>query len=216
MLDKIHILIADDHPLIRRGLRQEIESAPGLQVIAEASNGPEALEKIQQFRPQIAVLDISMPGLDGLKVAQAVRAQRLPVEFIFLTVHREETFLNKALQIGGLGYVLKDSASADILACIKAVAAGQSYASPAMTAYLLNRTRRLLQQQDGLASLTPTERTVLKMIADYKTTKDIAEALFISTRTVETHRTNICQKLGLRGSHTLMKFALAHRRELDL
>jgi len=215
MINNIHILIADDHPLLRRGLREEIESAPNLKVVAEASDGQEALDKIEQFRPRIAVLDIDMPRLDGFKVAKAVRAQQLPVEIVFLTVHREETYLSRSLQTGVLGYVLKDSASTDIVACIMAVAAGQPYASPAMTAYLLKRSRRLTDQMQGLGTLTPTERTILKMIADYKTTRDIAEALFISPRTVETHRANICQKLDLRGSHTLMKFALAHQAELN-
>jgi DNA-binding NarL/FixJ family response regulator len=214
MPGEIQILIADDHPLLRHGLRQVIESDARFEVIAEASDGLEALEKIQQLRPRIAVLDIDMPRLDGLKVAFALREKNLPVEIIFLTVHREESIMKRALDAGARGYVLKDSAITDVVAGIKAVISGSHYVSPEMTSYLINRSRRPASLRGGFESLTPTERTILRMVAQYKTTKDIAESLFISTRTVETHRTNICQKLGLHGSHSLMKYALAHSKEL--
>ncbi|MCI0418058.1 MAG: response regulator transcription factor [Acidobacteria bacterium] len=215
MANEIQILIADDYPIVRRGLRQIIDDDPNLRVVAEAGDGQEALEKIRQLKPHVAVLDIDMPGPDGFGVAQTIREEGLAVAVIFLTVHREESFMDKAFKVGACGYILKDSALADIVAGIRTVIAGQPYVSPAMITYLINH-RRPPERGQGLASLTPTERTILKMIAEYKTTKDIAESLFISPRTVETHRTNICQRLNLRGSHALMKFALAHRTELDL
>jgi len=215
MADEIQILIADDHPIWRQGLRQVIESDVTLKVVAEAGDGQQALEQIQQLTPRIVLLDIDMPRLDGLKVALAIREQKLPVDVIFLTVHREESILNKALDSGARGYILKDCAITDVVTGIKTVISGEHYTSPAMTSYLINRRGRANGQKQGVECLTPTERSILKMIADYKTTNDIAAALYVSPRTVETHRANICQKLSLHGSHSLMKYALAHSAELD-
>ena len=214
----VEILIADDHPIVRQGLRQTIESAAGLEVVAEADDGREAVAKIKELKPHVAVLDIHMPLLDGFGVARAVRGEGLPVGLVFLTFQRDEDVFNAALDLGVKGYVLKESAVSDIVACVRAVAAGQHYASPALTSHLVNRGRRaaaLFEERPGLAALTPTERQVLRLIADYKTSKEIAAELFVSPRTVETHRNNICQKLDLHGSHALMKFALAHKSELS-
>lgn len=205
----LKILLADDHPLLRRGLREEINEVAALSVLAEAADGQEALDKIAQYQPDIAVLDIDMPRLDGFKVARAVMTHNWAVKLAFLTVHREESFLHKALDIGVLGYVLKDSASSDIVACLQTIATGQLYVSPALQEYLLKRLRRPASGREGLASLTPTERTVLYLIAEYKTTNDIAEGLYISHRTVQKHCNNIRQKLALRGHKALMRFAVA-------
>ncbi len=213
----VEILIADDHPVVRQGLRQTVESASGLRVVAEAGDGREAVAKIRELGPHVAVLDIHMPSLDGFGVARAVREEGLPVGLVFLTFQRDEEVFNAALDLGVKGYVLKESAVSDIVACVRAVAEGQHYASPALTSHLVNRGRRaaaLAEERPGLAALTPTERQVLRLIADYKTSKEIAAELFVSPRTVETHRNNICQKLDLHGSHALMKFALAHKSEL--
>ena len=218
MESAVEILIADDHPVVRQGLRLTVESGAGLKVVAEAGDGQEALAKIKELKPRVAILDIQMPLLDGFGVARAVRAEGLDVGLVFLTVYRDEDIFNAALDLGVRGYVLKDSAVSDIVACVRAVASGQHYASPALTSHLVNRSRRaaaLVEERPGLASLTPTERHVLRLIADYKTSKEIAAELFISPRTVETHRNNICQKLDLHGSHALMKFALAHKSELS-
>jgi len=146
-----------------------------------------------------------------------VRKKNLNVEMVFLTIQRDEDMVNEAVNLGVKGYVLKDSALTDIVSCIKSVAGGQHYASSALTSYLVKRSSRaaaLTEEKTGIKDLTPTERRVLKLIAEYKTSKEIAEELFISYRTVETHRANICQKLDLRGSHVLIKFALAHKSEL--
>lgn len=213
----IRILLADDHPLIRQGLRQAIESVPHFSVIAEAGDGQTALEQIVRLRPEIAVLDINMPQLDGFAVVRALREQRLPVEIIFLTAYRDRKFFDQALELGAKGYILKDSAITDIVTGIKAVAAGEHFTSPAMTSYLINRTqpRTTAEPVPAIASLTPTERRILALIAAYKTSKEIADELFISFRTVNTHRANICQKLGISGNHALMKFALDHQAELE-
>jgi DNA-binding NarL/FixJ family response regulator len=216
MAREIRILIADDHPIVRQGLRHAIEADPRFAVIAESANGRTALEQIQQLRPDIAILDIDMPELDGFSVAREVRARELAVDIIFLTVHRDERFFAEALQLGTKGYVLKDSAVTDIVSSICAVAAGDHFASPALTSYLI-KSRRAgggAAQNNGLQDLTATERRILAMIAEYKTSREIGDALCISHRTVQTHRANICTKLDLHGNHALMKFALAHRSEL--
>jgi DNA-binding NarL/FixJ family response regulator len=209
----LRIVIADDHPVFRLGLRQIIEAEAGFAVIGEASDGQGALEMIRALRPAIAILDIAMPHLDGLGVAGQLLADKSSAEIIFVTMFREEKLFTKALEAGVKGYVLKDSAATDIVSCIKAVAAGQHYASPGLTTYLVKRVRRAAADapRSGVEDLTPTERRVLSLIADYKTSKAIAEELFISPRTVDTHRNNICQKLGIHGSHALMKFALGQK-----
>jgi DNA-binding NarL/FixJ family response regulator len=214
----IRIVLADDHPVVRQGLRQTIENDPRLKVVAEAGDGHAALEMIERLRPEIAVLDIDMPGLDGLAVARLLREQRLPVEVIFLTVHREEDLFNAAVNLGAKGYVLKDSALTDIVSSIKAVAAGHHYTSPAMTTYLFNPNRRVqpgAKEGPGIEDLTPTERRILRLIAEYKTNKMIADELFISKRTVEKYREIISEKLDIHGSHALLKFALSHQSELS-
>ncbi len=213
MTTEIEILMADDHPIVRHGLREAIKRVPGLKLVAEASDGEEALTRLRQLKPHIALLDIDMPLLDGFSIAQTISAEGLTCKIIFLTVYREESFLNKALKVGAQGYILKDTALADIVAAIRKVGSGQSYISPTMSSYLINRLR-IPEQELGLAGLTPSERAIIKLIAECRTTKEIAVRLFISPRTVETHRANICQKLGLRGNHALTKFALAHQAEL--
>lgn len=215
---EIEILVADDHPIVRQGLRQIIEAERGLKVVAEATDGLTALDQIRSLKPRLAILDIDMPELDGFGVIRALRREKIEVEVVFLTIHRDEDFFNEAVNLGAKGYVLKDSALTDIVNCVKSVASGQHYVSPALTSLLLNRHRRTAsfsQQRPELKDLSPTERRVLKLIAEYKTSREIAEELFISHRTVETHRTNIGRKLEIHGNHALMKFALDHKSELS-
>lgn len=213
----IRILIADDHPLIRKGLRQVIEAETNFEVIGEAADGRQALGLILQNQPRIAILDVTMPELGGFEVADELRQHRLATAVIFLTMHKDKTLFNKALNLGAKGYVLKDSALDEIVDALNAVANGQPFVSAALSGYLLRRMDRiglLAQQVPGLNDLTPTEKRVLKLIAQYKTSKEIAEALHIHYRTVDNHRTNISNKLGLQGSHALLKFAVEHQAEL--
>jgi len=215
MTEPIRVVIADDHPIVRQGLRQVIQKDAGLQVVAEAGDGQAALEQIKATRPRVAILDIDMPVMSGFEVARAVARLSLPVEIIFLTVHCEEEFFNEALELGARGYVLKDSSATDVVACVRAVAARQNYVSPALTSYLFRqRQRGGPPQPSGIDALTPTERQILKLIAEYKTSKQIAAELFISPHTVQTHRKNICVKLELEGNHALMRFALEHKSQL--
>lgn len=218
MTPEIRIVIADDHPIFRRGLRSVIETDQKLKIVAEAEDGEAALEQIQILHPEIAILDMEMPNRDGFEVMQEIQEKKLPVAVIFLTMYKDERFFNAALDQGAKGYVLKDSAATDIIAGIKTVAAGQNFISPQLSTYLLNRRTRaisLVEQKPGLNDLTPTERQVLRLIAVNKTSKQIADELFIAVRTVEKHRANVCEKLELRGSHALLSFALEHKSELS-
>ena len=206
-------MIADDHPIVRQGLRQVIEGDDELEIVCEAGDGEETLAAGRKFQPQIIILDIDIPKMDGFQVLDLLRKEKIESKVIFLTVHREESFMRRALSLGGAGYVLKDSAVTDIIAAIRAVSEGLSFVSPAMTTYLIKAQSS--SEKGSLESLTPAERRVLRLIAQYKTTQEIAETLFVSPRTIESHRATITQKLGLRGSHSLMRYALQHLAEIE-
>ena len=218
MKSEIRILIADDHPIFRQGLKQVIELDTQLNVVAEAGNGESVVAQIKDCQPHVVVLDIDMPGLDGFAVLRLIKSKNLPVEVIFLTMHNDETHFNEAINLGAKGFVIKDSAAADLVNCIKAVAAGHSYISPSLSSYLLNRRSRArnFENMTGtLDDLTATERRILLLLADYKTSKEIAAELGVSPRTIENHRANICIKLGLQGTHALVKFAAQNKSEIS-
>lgn len=208
------ILIADDHPIFRSGLRQVIESDERMSVVAEAEDGASALKLIREHNPDIIVLDINMPGVSGFQVVEAMRSENLSSEVVLLTMHREEAMLTKALSLGVRGYVLKDSATSDIVSCLQAVRKGENYTSAELTKYLFKRATGQATPVEGLDSLTQTERRVLALIAEYLTSKEIADRLGVSVRTIENHRNNICAKVRVHGSHALIKFALQHQGEL--
>jgi DNA-binding NarL/FixJ family response regulator len=217
MKQEVRILIADDHPLMRQGLRQILESEPHLKIVGEARNGSEALSMIEELRPNVAILDVDMPHLDGFQVARTLLANKIETAIVFLTMHSDEAMFHAALDLGAKGYVLKDSAIDDIVAAVNEAVAGRSFTSLPMTAYFSKRQNRNHvpdDQQSGLRQLTPTEYRILKFLADYKTNKEIAEELSVSPRTVETHRSRICQKLNLQGAHALMKFAVQYKSVL--
>ena len=214
MEGEITVLVADDHPIFRKGLVGVIASERDLHVVCEAEDGATALEGIRRLRPRIAVLDLEMPKLDGLQVARMVRDGGHSTQIIFLTMHAEDEAVNDALEANVSGYVLKDSAVTEVVASIRAVASGRPYLSPGISSQLIGRRRRaetLAKAQPGLADLTPTERRIMQLLAEYKTSKEIATTLRLSPRTVENHRNNICSKLSLRGVHALVKFAVEHR-----
>ena len=218
MQDEITILVADDHPVFRRGLRMIIQSDQRLKIVAEADDGKAALELINRSAPDVAVLDVNMPEMTGFDVVRELRKTNLVTEFIFLTMHKDEAMFNTALDLGVKGYLLKESAIEDIAAGIKAVAAGENFISAALTTFLFNRSRRnatFAAAKPTINDLTATERRILKMIAEDKTSREIADQLSISVRTVERHRQNICDKLEIHGSNALMKFALANKEQLQ-
>ena len=216
-LDKIKVFIVDDHPLFRRGVRDVIEREPRFHIVGEAGDGETALAEIKKLKPAVALVDIQIPKLDGLQLVSALRGCRTPVAVIVLTMHSEESAFNAAMDAGAQGYILKDNATEDLVLGLKTVAGGGVYLSPSIAGTLLKRTRRasaLREQKTGLKSLTPTERQVLRLVAENKTNREIGAELCMSHRTVETHRANICQKLELSGTRALFQFALEHRSEL--
>src|SRR5688500_2053276 len=217
MTAEIRVVIADDHPVFRQGLRQVIEQERELKVVGEAGDGEEALRMIRDLSPDVAVLDIHMPKLKGFDVAREARRERLTAHIVFLTMYDDERMFNEALNLGAEGYLLKDSAISDVVGSIRAAAAGRHYISPAISGYLVNRSARraaLGERNPGLEELTPAELRILRLIAEHKTSKEIAGELCISHRTVENHRHSICYKLGIHGSNALLRYALQHRHEL--
>ncbi len=217
MAEEIRILVADDHPIVRSGLVQLLRGVENFSVVGEAVDGETALNGMRQLVPDVAILDVDMPPPDGLAVARAAIAAKLPVAMIFLTMYQNESLLHTALQLGVQGYVLKNSAMEDIIEAVHAVAAGDEFVSPAMTKYLVRRSRRaavLTEQAPAIQDLTLTERKVLKLVSEYKTSQEIAALLCVSVRTVDNHRTHIAAKLNLRGKNALLRFALQHLKEL--
>jgi DNA-binding NarL/FixJ family response regulator len=217
MSQSISLVIADDHPLFRKGLREVIESDPALQILGEAGDGSYALTLIEQHTPAMAILDVDMPQMGGLAVAREIQKQRLETDVVFLTMYKEEDLFNEAMDVGARAYVLKDSAVDDILNAIHTVEDGKYYISPVLSDYLIKRSARaekLLRHTPSLEDLTPAELRILKLVAENKTSKEIADVLSISYKTVENHRTNIASKLHLRGSHSLLKFALENKAAL--
>ena len=213
----ITVLIADDHPIFRRGLRDIITATPSLRLVAEVADGLAAWEQMRRLQPAVAVLDFEMPGLDGLQVALKARQAALPVATVMLTMHKEEDLFNQAMDSGVLGYLLKENAAEDLLHCVRSVVAGRSFISSILSDFLLRRSARVQafrQTKPSLEDLTPTERHILQLIATDLTSKEIADRLDISVRTVENHRFHICEKLNLHGSHSLLKFAYDHKSSL--
>jgi DNA-binding NarL/FixJ family response regulator len=213
----IKVLIVDDHPLFRQGLRQLVESDPRFELAAEAGDGPAAVALIGDLRPDIAVLDINLPGISGLEIARRLQARRARTQVVVLTMHNDRETFNRAMDFGVRGFVLKDNAVQDIVSCLVAVAQGDHYLSPSISTHLVHRRNRaeaLTARKPGLDDLTKAEQRVLKLIAEKKTTREIAGELFVSPRTIEAHRANISAKLELRGSHSLLHFALENRSAL--
>lgn len=210
----ITILIADDHPIVRSGLRAVFDHKPKFEVLHEAENGDVALQLIRQSKPDIAILDVEMPVMDGFAVAKSIQEESLPVNLIFMTMHKDEQTFNKAMDIGISGFVLKENAVADIVSAVESVMEGRHYISPSLSDYLMQRSRLQTSASPSADALTAAEKNILKLIADQKTSKTIGEELFISPKTVEKHRSNICAKLNLHGAYALLKFALESKSHL--
>ncbi|XWN37700.1 MAG: response regulator transcription factor [Balneola sp.] len=210
--NKISIVIADDHALIRKGLRQVLDQEPGIEIY-EAQDGEEALKFIREKKPQIAILDIEMPNISGFDVAKKIQNESINIDVIFLTMFKDESIFNKSMDIGVKGYVLKENTVSEIMNCIHTVLKGNYYLSPEISAFLIKRNNRMANSatdKSGISLLTPSEINMLRMVAKMKTNQEIAEDLGISIKTVQNHRSNICNKLDLSGAHALLKFAVEH------
>ena len=215
---RIRVVIVDDHPLFREGLRQVIASDIRFELVGEAEDGETALSLIGRVKPDVAVLDVALPRLSGLEVAERLRDGKNRSGLVVLTMLKDEHAFNQAMNLEVKGYVLKENAAGEILKCIASVAAGEPYVSPSLTTFLLRRRSRaesLASRSPKIEDLTTAERRILKAIAQKRTTKEIAAELFISPRTVESHRANISSKLQLKGPNSLFQFAVEHRDELN-
>ncbi len=217
MNDEIKILLADDHPIVRKGLRQVLEAVSKLKVTEEAGDGETAVKILEECPLDVAIIDINMPKMNGLDVVKKVSRLALPVEFIIMTMYKDESIFNRAMDLGVKGYVLKENAITDIVNCVNAVIQGKYYISPLISEFLVRRSGRLTAHSKkipGIDDLTMMERKVLKLLSEMKTSKEIANELFISTKTVENHRNNICKKLEIHGNHALLKFAIEYKSSL--
>lgn len=217
MENAIRVLIADDHPLFRSGLVKALGQDGEFSIVAQAGDGREALRLIKETSPDLAVLDVSMPTMDGLEVARTIHEEALAVEIVILTMYKDLEYFNAALDLGVRGYILKDSAVTEVLSCLRSVRDGEYYISPAISHLLLEREKKI-QSLSGsiptLKKLTPAERNILKLVAENLTSKEIAGKIFVSVRTVENHRLHICQKLGIKGHNKLLQFALENKSAL--
>jgi DNA-binding NarL/FixJ family response regulator len=214
--DEIRVLLADDHPVVRKGLKASIEEEPLQTVIAEAADGEEALKLIRALRPQLAVLDIDMPRMDGLAVVKEMAKLKLETKAIILSFHSDEDIFRAALDAGASGYLLKESAMEEIVGAIQAVIAGKTYLSSGIALQLLqgDHAGKSVAQNPLLRDLTLSERRILRLIAEGLSSKEIGDQLSIHYRTVENHRSNMCRKLGIEGANALLRFALQHKEAL--
>jgi DNA-binding NarL/FixJ family response regulator len=214
----IRVVIADDHPIFRHGLQQVVAAQADIEVVAAVGDGVAALAAIRRFLPDVAVLDVRMPALGGFDVATQVIEEGLRTRLMFLTMHAEPVMFERAMAMGVKGYVLKDAALAEIGQAVRTIAGGRTYLSPALSDYLVERSfpsrRSAPAGASPLDALSERERHILRLIADAKTSKEIAETLGLHYRTVENQRAAISQKLGLQGSHALVKFAFEHKADL--
>lgn len=209
------ILVADDHPIFRKGLIDIIRSAvPGSDII-EAENGLQAGEKIESVKPDIAFLDVEMPGEDGIKICRSAKKNNTAAKIIILTMYKSGEVLNMALNSGADGFVLKDNSAGEIRECIESVMAGKQYISPDMQKHLNNMDvfrKKRNEIESGLLSLTKTEKKVLQMVSNNLSSKEIALRLFITPKSVENYRSRICKKFGLEtGNNSLLRWTLENK-----
>jgi DNA-binding NarL/FixJ family response regulator len=214
MQREIRLLIVDDHPVFRRGLREIIEEDPRFRIVGEAADGEQALRLMEELKPEIAIVDVDMPRLNGLKVMRALQSRKSTPAVVFLTMYSEEDVFRAAMELGVKGYILKENATDEVVVALEKVLNGETFVSPSLAGINPrrdNRVQSLPLSKPQLDTLTSAERRILKLVAEDRTSKEIADLLHISIRTVDKHRLNICDKLNLHGSHSLLKFAYDHK-----
>jgi len=207
----LRVLLADDHQLMRSGVRLMLNREPGIDVVGEASDGREAVALAKSLKPDVVIMDIGMPSLNGIEAAAQMTQNNPQLAIMILSMHTDETYVLRALKAGARGYLLKDSAEADLIKAVHVVAGGKSFFSPAVSKVLLDDYVRKLKRSgtdDAYDLLTPREREVLQLIAEGKSNKDIANLLNLSVYTVESHRSNLMEKLNLRGLPELIIYAV--------
>jgi len=202
----IRILLADDHVLVRQGFKMILSAQPDMQIVGEAANGREAVELAEKLQPDLVIMDVTMPELNGIEATRRLVTIAPRARVLALSMHKDSVYVREILRAGARGYLLKDSADADLIAAVRAVAKGEGYLSPAVSEAVLTDYRRHVT--DPLDLLTTREREVLQMIAEGKTNKEIATSLNLSVYTVEAHRGRVMEKLNLHSTGELVRFAL--------
>jgi two-component system response regulator NreC len=207
----LRVLLADDHAIVRRGLRSLLESEPGLSVVAEASDGLEALRLAEEHDPDLVILDVGMPKLNGIDVAARLQKLKRPPQVIILSMHADESYIIRALSAGARAYLLKDATDEDLLPAVRTVAAGKPFFSPTVTGVLVEDYVRQLQTRgltDSYHLLTDREKEVLQLLAEGRSNKEVAALLNLGLSTVETHRGNLMQKLNLHNTAEIVLYAV--------
>ena len=210
-MNPVRVLLADDHKLMRAGLRLVLEQLPEFTVVGEADDGRQAVAMAKELTPDVVVMDVAMPNLNGIEASRQITAHEAGARIVMLSMHSDEGYVLRALKAGAQAYLLKDSAEADLVAAIRAVVEGKSFFSPAVSKLLLEDYVRKLRRsgaEDSYDLLTPREREILQLVAEGKSSKEAANLLNLSVYTVDTHRANIMEKLGLKGMPELILYAV--------
>lgn len=216
-MKKTRLLIADDHAVVRNGIRLVLRKSPEYAIVAEAEDGEMAVEYAQRYKPDVVIMDISMPKLNGMEATAIIKGQNPDIKIVILTVHETEEYVYEILRAGADGYVLKSAGKKEILAALRTAMSGEKFLSPGITNILVDGFSKRPREQDPdpkqvfaqpLNKLTKRETEVLRYIANGNTNRQIAEILFLSVRTVNTHRTNLMQKLGMHDTAALVRFAI--------
>lgn len=203
----VSVLIADDHAIVRTGLRALVESDPSLVLVGEASGGYEAIQLVEELHPDILVLDISMPDLDGISVLKQLKTKKSDLRILMLTIHEDKALLRESIKLGAAGYVIKQVAEKELLLAIKIIRRGDMYIDPSMQSTLIEIDEKLNTSQYSVDVLTPREIEVLKLIVSGYTNRQVGEELNISVRTAEAHRANLTEKLGIKNRVELVRYA---------
>lgn len=207
----IRVIVADDHTMIRSGLRALLDREPDIEVVGEAADGRQAVQKAQELLPHVVLLDIAMPNLNGIDAARQISSKHEGMGIIILSMHADESYVLKALKAGARGYLLKDSSETDVMNAVRAISAGKAYFSPEISRIMAQDYLRHMQQrgvEDSYELLTSREREIVHMLAEGKSSKEVANVLDLSLHTVETHRSNIFQKLNLHSIPELILYAV--------